>query len=580
MALDGIFLNYLKYEIEQKCINAKVDKVNQPSKEELVLIMRTREGSFKLMLSCRANSPRIHLTDYAPENPQNPPMLCMLLRKKLCGATLCGIRQEGLDRVLFLDFDSHNEIGDKIKLTLCIEIMSKYSNIILIDSQGNIIDSLKRVDSTKSSVREILPSVKYILPPSQNKLDILTADVEKIAEAILSDSNKTLSSAILKAIEGVSPIVCRELAFKSVGDDKYVSELDGEDINNLKITLERFINKVKNHEGVATVAFNSESKPQDFSFLDITQYGNAVKLKHYETFSSLLDDFYYERDRIERTKQKAQDLFKLLHSSIERTSRKINIQQAELKECDNRETLRIYAELITANQYQLPKGVEYYEVENYYDDNKIIKVPCDVALSPTKNAQKYYKEYKKAFTAEKMLKEMIEQGKAELEYFDAVLDCLTRAETEAELNEIRDELVTGGYLKKKVQSGKMKKSKSLEPMKFLAKDGTIILVGRNNIQNDKLSLKQAQKSDMWLHTKNIPGSHVIISAQGEEIADDTIQQAAELAAYYSSARNSSKVGVDYTLVKNLKKPNGAKPGMVVYETNYTIYVDPKDYKRI
>lgn len=574
MALDGIYLNYLKNEIENRCIGARVDKVNQPSKEEIILAMRNRDGAFKLMLSVRANSPRVHITTRAPENPQNPPMLCMLLRKKLCGATLRSVRQIGLDRIVFLDFDATNEIGDKVKLSLCVEIMAKYSNMILIDGNGVIVDSLKRVDSTKSSVREILPGLKYELPPSQGKLNLLDCDIKQAVERIKSQENKTLSGAVLSQIEGVSPIVARELSALVTNGDGIVSELDSVCFTLLEGQLEKLKENIIKHSGEPCIVFDGQGKPKDFSFFDITQYGNSVKKKAVDGYSELLDEFYSERDSIERMRHKAQDLFKFLNSSVERVSKKINTQRAELKQCDDRETLRVYAELITANQYQLPKGVAFYEVENYYDEGKLVRIPCNQALSPTKNAQKYYKDYKKAFTAEKMLKEQIEQGENELQYFNTVLDCLSRAETEGELTEIRHELENGGYLKKKTVKGKIKNVKALEPMKFVSPDGATILVGRNNIQNDRLTLKTAAKNDMWLHTKNIPGSHVIICDEGKGISDEAIEYAAGVAAYYSSGRNSTKVGVDYTLVKNIKKPNGAKPGMVIYETNYTVYVDP------
>lgn len=578
MALDGIYLNCLKNEIEQKCIGCKVDKVRQPSKEEIILVMRGRGGSSRLTLCARANSPGVHLTEHSPENPQNPPMLCMLLRKKLCGAVLSSVRQIGLDRIIFFDFDASNEIGDPVKLSLCVEIMAKYSNIILIDGEGIIIDSVKRVDSSKSSVREILPSLKYTLPPSQNKMNLLESPQDKIINEILRHKGKMLSSAILCVVEGVSPIVCRELAYLA-GGDAYIQDMTNENIRLFKDALTAFCGKIKDGNTLPTVIFDADGSPKDFSFTDISQYGDFCNKKTYESCSELLDEFYFERDKTERLKQRAQDLFKLLNSLIERISRKINVQTAELLQCDNKENLRIFAELINANQYRLSKGTQYYEAENYYEDNKLVRIPCDPALTPVQNAHKYYKEYKKAFTKEKMLKEQLEYAKAELEYLTSVLACLKRAETEEEIYEIRAELEKGGYLKRKQKKGAIKHTKPSEPMKFLAEDGTVILVGKNNTQNDFLTLKQAAKNDVWFHAKNVAGSHVILCADLEKAADRTVEQAAQLAAYYSDARASSKVAVDYTYVKNVKKPNGAKPGMVIYETNYTVFVDPKDYPR-
>ncbi len=577
MALDGIFLKQIKNEIEQEAVTMRVEKVHQPSKEELVLILRGRNGQKKLLLSARANSPRIHFTSHAPENPKTPPMLCMLLRKHLTSAMITGFRQVDSDRILFIDFDSTNEIGDKVRLSLVIEIMAQHSNIILINSDSNIIiDALKRVDFSTSSVRQILPGLTYALPPKQFKLDLFTEESSKILNKILSFSNKNLSSAVLSTIEGISPVISREIAFKVTDYDKFVSELSENEKSRLHSVIEEIQDIIKNEKTLPYVVEDENSRPVDFAFIEINQYGNVRKCVKEESFSSLLDRFYYERDRLERTKQRSDDLYKKLNNLIQRTAKKINLQTSELAQCADRETLRINAELISANQYRLEKGVTFYEVENYYDNNNLIRIKADPALTPTANSQKYFKEYRKAKTAEKMLTELIEKNKEELEYLESVLDELNRADGEDEIIEIRRELSENGYLKSKQKDSKNKNQKSLPPKKYISDDGFTILVGRNNIQNDKLSLKTARSKDMWLHTQKIHGSHVIIVYDGKEISDLAIEQAAIIAAYNSKARMSSQVPVDYTEAKNLKKPNGAKPGFVIYHVYNTLFVKPDE----
>ncbi len=572
MALDGITLGLVKNELKNYILGSKIDKIHQPSKNELVFILRTRNGGYRLYLSCDGQSPRVHLTRYNLENPKTPPMLCMLLRKRLCGATLVDIKQVNNDRILMFEFDGTTEIGDKTKYYVICEIMGQRSNIILCDNDYKIIDAVKRVDEEKSSVREILPGLKYELPPMQEKCNLFNNSPTYITDEILSYPEKMLSKAFLECVEGISPIVARELAYRTVFDDKQVGLLSDIEKERLISEIETIKNEISNAE---FVMLNSVDRiPFDFSFTNIRQYGNSLTKKSYGSISELLDDFYFEKDKINRTKRKAADLFRLLNSAIERTSRKINNRRLELQKSINREQIRIYAELITANQYRLNEKSSLYKLENYYDNNNTIEIPANPALTPQQNAQKYFKEYKKAANAEKMLYALIEEGEQELVYLDTVLDNLTRAETEREIAEIRDELEQGGYIKKR-KGYKNKKEKPLPPLEFMSSDGFKILVGRNNIQNDILTLKTAKNYDMWLHIQKYAGSHTIIIADKKVITDTAIFEAASIAAYYSKAQNSSSVAVDYTLVKNVKKPTGAKPGKVIYNTYNTIYVTPQ-----
>lgn len=573
MALDGITLGLVKKELKEYIIGSKIEKVHQPSKNELVLILRTRNGGYRLYLSCDGQSPRVHLTRYNLENPKVPPMLCMLLRKRLCGATLTEITQVSNDRILIIEFDGTTEIGDKTKYYLVCEVMGQRSNIILCDIDYKIIDAVKRIDEEKSSVREILPCLKYELPPMQEKCDILSDDSNKIVSRILLHPEKMLSKAILECIEGFSPIVGREIAYRTVFGDKQVGLLSDIEKERLENEISIIKDEIINNKSFCML-LSVDGLPFDFSFTNIRQYGTTLNKKEYDSVSELLDDFYFEKDKINRTKRKAADLFKLLNSAIERTSRKINNRKAELEKSENREQIRIYAELITANQYRLTEKSSLYQLENYYDNNNLIDIPANPALSPLQNAQKYFKEYKKAVNAEKLLYNLIEEGEQELVYLDSVLDNLSRAETEREITEIRDELEQGGYLKIK-KGNKIKKEKPLQPLEFLSSDGFKILVGRNNIQNDILTLKTAKNYDMWLHIQKYAGSHTVIIADKMEITETTIYEAACIAAYHSKAKDSSSVAVDYTIVKNVKKPTGAKPGKVIYNTYNTIYVTPE-----
>ena len=586
MSLDGLFLRCIKNELENCIVGAKVDKVYQPSGEELILSLRTRGyGGKKLLLCTRANSPRVHITDFSYENPAVPPMLCMLLRKRLGGATVIGIRQIGCDRVLFIDFSATNEMGDKENLSLVIEIMAQYSNVILIDGEKKIIDALKRVDYTKSSVRLVLPGVNYELPPSQNKFDIFETDLSQIIDKLGEYPNKPLSSALIHTIMGISPIVAREISSRTLSDDCQVSMLSDRDLDTLTTVLENLKLSCENGSTEFFMFLDEIGKPFDFSFVEASQYGNLIKTEQFDTASALLDSYYSKRDSVDRIAHRTADIRKLLSNISERIVRKTENQRAELETCKNRELLRISAELINANLYRLEKGTDFFELENYYDDNKLLKIPVDPALSPAQNSQKYFKEYKKTYTAEKKLREQIESGLEELNYIETVTDSLSRVTNERDIMQIREELVDGGYIKSRGKGDKLtknakskntspKRTAALPPTEYETTDGYRVFVGRNNIQNDRLSLKTAAKLDMWLHTKDYPGSHVIIENINGEVSDKAIEEAAIIAAVNSTAKDASKVPVNYTLAKNLKKPTGAKPGKVIYHVYNTIYVTP------
>lgn len=572
MALDGIFLRHIKNEIESVALGARVSQIYQPNRDELVFALRTFSGNKKLLLSARANSPRVNFCAETPENPAQPPMFCMLLRKRVGGGKLVAVRQMGCDRVLFFDFECVNELGDTVMITVVCEIMGMYSNVIIVNSDGVIIDSLKRVDLTMSSRRIVLPNIKYELPEAQDKLNITETEAMEIALKLKNlESEMSLNKALLHTIQGVSPIICREIEYNVMeGATNYLSGILYE---KLISELERLKDITETCKGQPCIIYREDGKPMDFSFIPINQYGDFVRVENFDSFSALLDSFYDARDSKERMRVKSQSLVKLLTNTSERIARKLGKQKAELKQCENREHLRICGDLLQANLYRIERGSEYADVENFYDENYgTLRIRLNPAISPAANAQKYYKDYQKAKNAENILTEQIKKGQEELLYVNSVLDTVVRAENERDLVQIREELTEQGYLRR--QKGKQRSQAALPPYEFVSSDGFKILVGRNNRQNDMLTLKMAGKNDMWLHTKDIHGSHAIIFAEGKEISDTAIHEAARIAAYHSKAQNSSQVPVDYTLVRFVSKPRGAKPGMVIYVNNSTIYVTP------
>lgn len=575
MALDGIFLRHIKNEIEQQALLARVSQIYQPNRDELVFVLRTFGGSKKLLLSSRANSPRVNFCEKTPENPAQPPMFCMLLRKRIGGGKLVSVRQAGCDRILFLDFECINELGDTEILTVICEIMGMYSNIIVADNKsGVIIDSLKRVDLTMSSQRLVLPNLKYELPAPQDKLNILDSSPQEITEKIKSlECEMPLNKALLRVIQGVSPIICRELEYRVC--EGVSNRVEGVLEDKLNVELANLKDLTEDCSGKPCIVYREDGRPLDTAFMPIEQYGNFAEIKSVDGFSKALDEFYETRDSRERMRMKSQGLTKLLHNIRERLARKISKQQLELARCGEREQLRICGDLLQANLYRIERGAEFADVENFYDEQgRTLRIKLDPSISPAANAQKYYKDYQKAKNAEIALAEQIKSGREELEYIESVLDTVDRAENERELSQIRDELTDQGYLKP--QKGKQRRQEKLAPLEFMSSDGFKIFVGRNNRQNDKLTLKTAAKNDMWLHTKDIHGSHVIIELGGRDISDTAVFEAARLAAYNSKARHSDKVPVDYTLVRYVSKPNGSKPGMVIYVNNKTIYVTPKE----
>ncbi len=573
MALDGAFLHIVKKELGH-LIGGRVDKISQPSREEVVITFRTHGGNCKLLISASAGSARVHITKKSIENPKVPPMFCMLLRKHLGNGRLLDIRQDGLERILYFDFEAMNELGDMVKVTLAVEIMGRCSNLVIINADGKIIDSIKRVDAEMSRERMVLPGMTYTYPPRDNRLDFRSCTAEDIANAAEQLPDCDLSKALIKIFEGLSPIVAREWVYYAAqGNDAVKSELQGELLERLAFVIKQTARECDENRCTFTVVKDKEGLLKDFSFIPINQYVGLMDTKELDSACDLLDYFYSERDSISRMKQRSQDLYKLLLNATDRISRRLANQRIELKESENREEFKLMGDLISANLYRVEKGMSSVRVENFYDEEcPEIEIKLDPRLTPSQNMQHYYAEYRKADTAEKILTEQIVKGEEELAYIDSVFDALTRTNGEDEVNELRMELAEQGYIRAAKLKGKPPKSHP--PLEFKSPEGFTILVGRNNKQNDMLTTKLAEKTDIWLHTKNITGSHVIIRANGQEVPDDTIIYAARLAAFHSKAKNSSQVPVDYVPVKFVKKPSGSKPGMVIFTNNRTLYVTP------
>ena len=575
MPIDAVFLESLRCELQEQLLACRVDKVQQPERDTILLSMRGPNGGGKLLLTASPNHPRIQLTSLSFENPAQPPMFCMLLRKHLTGGRLVSISQPPLERLVELTFDCIDEMGTPCQKKLILEIMGRNSNLILTGADGRILDCLRRVDFEMSEQRQVLPGLYYHLPPTQGKRSPWDASEEELRALLCAQkTQKMADSFLLETFGGLSPLLCRELAYAVFGqvdlDLSQLTDAQREDAaGKLFAALDRL------HTGKRTpVILVRDERPWDFTCVPIRQYENLITQEPQPSFSALLDTFYAKRDSLERMRQKTQALRKTLTNLHNRTARKLANQQKELEATFDREHLRRLGDIVTANLHVISRGQARLTAVDFYDpEMKEIDIPLNPAISPQQNATKFYKDYQKAKTAEKVLTEQIAKGEAELSYLASVLDELSRVESERDMQDIRQELTEGGYLRETGQKKKMKLPAS-KPMVFRSSDGFEILVGRNNRQNDLLTCKLAQKQDIWLHTQKIHGSHVIIACAPETPPDRTVTEAMQLAVYFSQAREGQNVPVDYTRVKNVKKPAGAKPGMVIYDHYSTAVVTP------
>ena len=574
MPLDAVCLTALVRELEPSLVGAKVDKIYQPARDEVILALRGREGNVKLLLTANPAHPRIQLTTLSRENPATPPMFCMLLRKHLTGGRILSVTQPSMERVVDLELEVLDELGVRSVRHLILEAMGRHSNLVLTSSEGRIVDCLRRVDAEMSQQRQVLPGLFYHLPPTQDKMDPLEVTFDEFDGMLeAAPAEKKIVDFLLDRFAGLSPLICRELAFELTGD------VDGRllDLPSLGHFRKAFFILM---EDICDGRFRPhmllrDGVPKDFTYQPIRQYGQAMEVVEQEGFSVMLDRFYAQRESDERIRQRGADLIKAVTNLRNRVQRKLENQRRELAQAEDRELLRIRGELITANLYAMKKGMKELVCQNYYDpDCAEITIPLDPLLTPQQNAANYYKRYTKAKTAQRVLTEQIAKGEADLDYLDSVLTAIHCSTEERDLVEIRQELEDNGYLRaKKAPKKGMKRPKS-KPLEFVSSTGMRISVGRNNVQNDLLTTKMAFKSDIWLHTQGIHGSHVILWTEGKEPDLQSLTEAAMLAAWFSQGKEGKNIPVDYTPVRYVKKPAGAKPGKVVYTTYSTAYVTP------
>ena len=570
MAIDAICLTAVVEELKPQLLGLRVDKVQQPARDQVVLLFRGK----RLLLNAGAGAPRLQLTEILRDNPAEPPMFCMLLRKHLSGARVAGLTQPPLERLVKIEFDASDELGRAGRRTLVLEAMGRRSNLILLDGEGRVIDSLRRVDADMSAARQVLPGLFYQPPASTGRLPFLEeTEAGFAARFTAAAAEKTLDAFLLDQYFGLSPLMARELAFQAAGDvDARVFQMGGP--GPLWRAFEGFQNRVR-EERFTPVCLLRDGKPLDFACVPVGQYGGAAECVAYPSFSTLLDAFYEAREKQERARQRGADLLRAASTARDRLRRKLALQEKEYAATQDRDKLRIQGDLITANLYRMERGQARLECENYYEAGAPASIPLDPLLTPQQNAAKYYKRYAKAKTAEKYLREQMDLARRDLEYLESVLAEIAQAETEADYLDIRAELREAGFLKKQGR-GKKEKSRPAAPWEFCTSSGLRVLAGRNNRQNDKLTLKDADRRDLWLHTQKIHGSHVILRCAGRTPSEEDIAEAAMVAAWFSQARESGNVPVDYTEVRNVKKPAGGRPGMVIYTTCRTVNVTPEE----
>ncbi len=578
MPFDGIVLKSVVDELNQTVINGKINKITQPERDEIILHIRSNSQNYKLLISANSGFSRIHLTTSSKENPSSPPMFCMLLRKHIQSGKIIMVESHDFERILTIHIEGIDELGDVNTKRLVVEIMDRHSNILLINSNNTIIDCIKHIDSDVNRVRELMPARPYIFPPEQNKVSILDLDEESYIQRINILSDMKISKYLLSTLKGFSVFACNNLCLCSdINPDTPLKSLSENDLQKLKKGILTIKEALKLSAYTPTLIFDAQSKDYlDYHCLPIIK---NIKSETLSSISETIDKFYYERDKTQRMSQKCADITRLLNNNIDRCKKKIAIHNKTLIESSDREKYQLYGELITANMYSITKGLSSVTLQNYYcEDNSSIDIPLDNTKTPQQNAQAYFKKYNKLKASQQYAQKQLDLIKEEIEYLENVLYSSENCTSVVELDLIRDELTSQGYIKTKISinTKKKKSNLTLEPYKYTSSDGFDILVGRNNTQNDKLTLKIAHFNDIWLHTKNTPGSHVIIKKMGNEVPDSTLIEAAQLAAWYSKARQAPKVEVDYTEVRNVKKPNGAKPGMVIYIKYRTLIIVPKE----
>ena len=570
MAFDGIVVANLKQEMNQRILDGRISKIAQPEADALLLTIKKGKETCRLFLSASPGLPLIYFTENNRPGPLSAPGFCMLLRKHIGNGKITAITQPGLERVLDLEIEHFNELGDLCKKHLMVEIMGKHSNIIFTDHQGKILDSIKHVSSQMSSVREVLPGRDYFIPETVHKENPLELSRE-IFDSFVCSVPTACGKALYQRLTGLSPLCSEELCFRAgVDSSRPANTLSPLEREALYRSVSSCMEEIKNGNFYPNILLKDDI-PAEFSSIRLTGH-KSMEERPYRSVSAMLEDYYAMKDKVTRIRQKSSDLRKIVQTALERNVKKYELQKKQLKDTEKREQYRVYGELLTAYGYEAAPGAKSLTVTDYYT-GKEVSIPLDPALSPIDNAKRYFEKYGKQKRTFEALSAFIQETKEDMEHLESILTALDMAMEEGDLAQIRQELLEYGYIKKKGPSQKGRATKSL-PLHYISDDGFHIYVGKNNYQNEELTFHVASGTDWWFHAKKIPGSHVIVKAQGKELPDRTFLQAASLAAYYSQGRNSEKVEIDYVQKKQVKKVAGARPGFVIYHTNYSMVVSP------
>lgn len=571
MALDGIVISNLIYELNQVLEGARISKIAQPETDELLFTCKGAQGQYRLAISASASLPFVYLTQENKPSPLQAPTFCMVLRKHIANGKILRIYQPGLERIIHFEIEHLNELGDLCKKTLIVELMGKHSNIIFCNEDGTIIDSIKRISSATSSLREVLPGRKYFIPTTQgDKLNPLIITREQFVEALFGKA-LSINKALFTSFVGISPLIANEIAYRAGYDSDFsIASLSQEQLLHLANHFCWFMEDIKEHNYQPNIVRNGK-EPIDYSSVPLTMYGE-YEASSFTTISEVLENYYAEKNAYSRIRQKSVDLRKIVSTALERNVKKYDLQIKQQKDAEKKEKYKLYGELLQAYGYGVAEGAKFIEVENYYDDNKLIKIPLDETLSPLENSKKYFEKYSKLKRTSEALESLIEETHNQILHLESIQNALDIAVSSDDLVEIKEELMEYGFIKKN-RSTKKEKTKS-KPFHYRSSDGYDIYVGKNNYQNDELSFKVATGNDWWFHAKGIPGSHVIVKSNNEDLPDRVFEEAGRLAGFYSKGRDNDKIEIDYLQKKNLKKPSGAAPGFVVYYTNYSLVIEP------
>lgn len=572
MAFDGIVISNLVYELNRTILGQKISKIAQPEVDELLLTTKGNNGQYRVQISASASLPFVYLTDSNKPAPLTAPTFCMVLRKHIANGKIIAIDQPGNERIIRFTVEHLDEMGDLCQKYLIVELMGKHSNIIFCSEDNMIIDSIKHVSPAMSSVRTVLPGFQYFIPNTQGeKMDPFSTSGKEFVQA-LSEKPTTVSKAIYTSFVGISPLLANEIAYRAdVDGDAPLSSLSGEQLIHVSNHFRWFMEEIQNHRYVPNIIWNGQ-EPVEFSCVPLKQYSDYAHTE-YDSISQVLQTYYAQKSKFTRIRQKSVDLRKIVSTALERNVKKYDLQLKQLQDAEKREKYRIYGELIQTYGYSVPEGSGRMEAENYYDDNKVIQIPLDPQLSPMENARKYFDKYGKLKRTAEALTELTMETKAQIDHLESIQNALDIAESAEDLVQIKQELADYGFIKKSQKSAKKERVKS-KPFHYRSSAGYDIYVGKNNFQNDELTFKMATGNDWWFHAKGIPGSHVIVKANNEELPDIVFEEAGKLAGYYSKGRESDKIEIDYLQKKNVKKPNGAVPGFVVYYTNYSLTIHP------